>query len=123
MLDNTTITIDLAMAERFLTRLAGKDAQHVFQTFCNFSSNEGVEPKDKRKGIRANVLVGTLSQYMKQLEGINKGESGVFVTINEASGRADKDVTGVRALFADWDVVGTGLANVTLKTQVTLRTC
>jgi len=102
--------IDLNMAAQFLDTLAGRDAQHVFQTFCNNSSNEGVNPKVKRKGINPNVLVGTLSQHAKQLERINQGESGIFVVINETNGgRKAADVTRVRALFADWDVVGTGL--------------
>src|SRR5450830_1746009 len=103
-------TIDLAMAERFLTSLAGPDAQHVFQTFCNNSSNEGVLPKVKREGIKPNVFVGSLSQYAKQLERINKGESGCFIVINETNGgRKASDVIRVRALFADWDEVDTGL--------------
>jgi uncharacterized protein (DUF927 family) len=104
------LLINLTEAERFLTSLGGKDAQHVFQTFCNNSSNEGAEPKIKREGIKPNVLVGSLSQYAKQLELINKSESGVFVVINETNGgRKASDVIRVRALFADWDNVGTGL--------------
>lgn len=105
-----TPAIDLNMASQFLDTLAGKDAQHVFQTFCNNSSNEGVEPKIKRGGIKPVVLVGTLSQHAKQLERLNNGESGVFVVINETNGgRKALDVIRVRALFADWDVLGTGL--------------
>lgn len=104
------LLIDFAQAERFLTTLGGKDSEHVFQTFCNNSSNEGSEPKVKREGIKPNILVGTLSQYAKQLEVINKRESGVFVVINETNGgRKASDVVRVRALFADWDNLGTGL--------------
>jgi uncharacterized protein (DUF927 family) len=106
--------LDLSMAAQFLDTLAGKDAQHVFQTFCNNISNEGDNPKIKREGIKPNILVGTLSQHAKQLERINKGESGVFVVINETNGgRKASDVTRVRALFADWDIVGTGLPAIT----------
>lgn len=108
MLD--TPSIDLDMSARFLTALAGKDAQFVFQTFCNHSSDEGVSPKNARKGIKPMVLVGTLSKHANQLEQINKGESGVFVVINETDGgRNAASVTHIRALFADWDVVDTGL--------------
>lgn len=105
-----SLQIDNTIAELFLAKLGGENAEYVFQTFSNNSSREGVKPKTQYQNVRPQVLHGTLKNLANQLEKINQNDSGIFVVINETNGgRKASDVIRVRALFADWDIVGTGI--------------
>lgn len=105
-----TPSIDLAETERFLATLGGLESKFVFQTFENNATKEATKPKVKHADGQARVLYGTLDKLSKTLSNINNSHSGVFVTINESDGgRKVESITKVRAVFADWDDVGTGL--------------
>lgn len=120
-----TLTIDLAETERFLTALGGKNAKFVFQTFANNSTNDGVSPKMTHPEGQAGVFYGTLDNFSKTLSKLNHSHNGVFVTVNESTGgRKAENITRVRAVFADWDDVDTGLpaiAGCGLKPQIVVE--
>ena len=93
---------DLAQAERFLNLLE-PGGEFWFQT--------QIEPKPDGRGA-PRVLSGTLEQCWAQLVGINANGHAVWVQINAGNGRADKDVTRLRAYFVDIDEGdGTSLLN------------
>lgn len=53
------------------------------------------------------VLHGTLGECRPELERLNQMGAGVFFTVNETDGRGrqESNITRVRALFADFDIV------------------
>lgn len=53
------------------------------------------------------VLHGTLDECRPELERLNQQGAGVFFTVNETDGRGrqESNITRVRALFADFDIV------------------
>ena len=87
---------DLMAAARFLTLLDEEAEGFSFQTFDD--SEEG------RKQL-ARILHGPLDRHAKKLRRLNAEGAGVFVMVNygDGRGRAAKNVTGIRALFADFD--------------------
>ena len=100
---DATATPDLRVAERFLTLLDDSAENFTFQTFDDTPA--------KRPGL-ARVLHGTIEQLGPVLASLNDAGAGIFVMVNVGDGRGRKteNVTGVRAVFADFD--GTPLPEV-----------
>src|SRR5262249_16218334 len=105
-----------AEAERFLKALdPSPNARFTFQTF-----DDNKERRKKRaeanklrkeqgqkelKDPFAAIKHGTLAEHWKYLVKLNTNGAGIYVTVNETDlkGRAEKNVTRVRAGFADLD--------------------
>jgi hypothetical protein len=87
------MTADIAQAQRFIALIAG-DGDATFQTF---------DESGKRQ--LAHILQGTLTQHERRLEALNAQGAGIFLTINESTGkgRCNANITRVRALFLDTD--------------------
>ena len=73
-----------------------KDAECMWQTFDDAGTN--------RKGM-VRMVHGSLQELYQDLEQLNLDGAGVFVTVNRTtpSGRTKKDITHIRALWADLD--------------------
>ena len=100
---DATATPDLRVAEHFLTRLDDSAESFTFQTFDDAPA--------QRPGL-ARVLHGTIEKLGPVLTSLNDTGAGVFVMVNvgDERGRKTENVTGVRAVFADFD--GTPLPQV-----------
>lgn len=87
---------DISMASGFL-ELLELNGEFSFQTF-----DDNKERKDKSL---ARVLHGTLADHAGQLREMQERGAGVFVTINRTDlrGRAEPNITAVRAVFVDLD--------------------
>jgi hypothetical protein len=87
------MTADITQAQRFIALIAG-DGDATFQTFG-----------DSGKRQLAHILQGTLTQHHRRLQALNAQGAGVFITINESTGkgRCNANITRVRALFLDTD--------------------
>ena len=84
------ITPNMEEAKRFLNALGCSQNNTRLRTF-----------DDKKKG---GVFPACYpSSDFDKLAGENKKGAGVFVVVNETTGDTDKDVIGVRSLFADLD--------------------
>lgn len=84
-------------AERFIAGLTGSaDTPVTFQTFDDSPTN--------RPNL-ARILHGTLAEQGESLHELNQLGAGIFVTVNQtdSKGRKAKNITGVRAVFADFD--------------------
>ena len=106
--------IDLAQAERFLTRL-GPDGQRTFQTFGDINKNDKTLSK---------ILHGDLDQHSATLSDRNSRGAGVFIMVNEGNGagRKTKNVKRVRAVFVDLDGAPLDpLIQAKLRPQITLE--
>jgi hypothetical protein len=92
------MTGNMADAQKFLHRLAGKTLL-TFQTFDDRKKNK---KKDQKL---AAVFHGDLDSYASKLMDLNQKGAGVFLMVNEGDGkgRSAKNVTRVRAVFADFD--------------------
>lgn len=93
-MSNSNTAPDIAEAERFLTLMAEGEPV-TFQTFG-----------ERKKSAKLNrVLHGTLDEHGDLLANLNDAGAGIFwmVNIGDGKGRAAKNVTGVRGLFADLD--------------------
>ena len=92
---NDAGAIDLSAAQAFCDALAGSDSPLTFQTFA------------EREGATARAMVkhGELRTHAEALQRANDSGAGVFVTVNATDGRGRKgtNITGVRAVFADFD--------------------
>lgn len=94
-------------AEKFLSALCGDDlftdfeeCKFLFQTF---------DDKEKRKdGSLTRQFYGTFDEYKDKLVRFNNRDAGIFVTVNQTAGnkREAKDITSIRALYADCDKKG-----------------
>lgn len=93
------LTPDLAEARRFLAALAPREALFTFQTY------DDNKPRGDARLVK--TLHGTFDQHATRLEALNAKGAAICVVINrtDGQGRSDKNVTGVRALFADLDGV------------------
>ena len=86
------IELDLKQAEEFLALLDPNSTEFHFRTFP--------ERKDAFGGGRN--YHGTLAQLAPALEMDNLAGRGVFIVVN-AGGQKARDITRIRALFADFD--------------------
>lgn len=79
----------------------------TFQTFCE-------RPTCKSNGRTFN---GSFKQHVKSLATLNENGAGIFVCVNQTNGnsRKAKDITKVRALFADFDTPNLNRLNELLK--------
>ena len=94
----TSQSPDLEQASRFLACFAPPDSEFTFQGFA--------ESQDAKGGkIRPTVIRGTLAQCAGDLARLNAHGAAIHFMVNasEGRGRTAKDVTAVRALFADTD--------------------
>ena len=91
------VTIDLGVAQQYLTRIDEDDDKHIFQLI---------------KATKAHVLVGTLAELAERLVKANRDGFGVYITINHSSTgrRIAGDIDRVRAVFGDMD--GAPLENI-----------
>jgi hypothetical protein len=87
------MTADITQAQRFVALIAG-DGGATFQTF-----------DDSGKRQLAHILQGTLKQHESRLQALNAQGAGVFLTVNESTGkgRCNANIIRVRALFLDTD--------------------
>jgi hypothetical protein len=87
------MTADITQAQRFVALIAG-DGGATFQTF---------DESGKRQ--LAHILQGTLAQHHRRLQALNVQGAGIFVTVNESTGkgRCNANIIRVRALFLDTD--------------------
>ncbi len=87
------MTADITQAQRFITLITG-DGDATFQTF-----------DDSGKRQLAHILQGTLTQHESRLQALNAQGAGIFLTINESTGkgRCNANIARVRALFLDTD--------------------
>ena len=90
----TNLTIAQKQAIHFLNVLDPKRKLLSFRTFDD-------KPKSNRPELLGN-LSGSFVACEQQLRDRNKNEAGVFLVINDG-GHKDKDITRVRAVFADTD--------------------
>ncbi|WP_172461835.1 DNA-primase RepB domain-containing protein [Dyella jiangningensis] len=99
----------------FLDALGGRDSVFTFQTFD--------DSKPARPRL-AQIMHGKLSQKMASLSGLNARGAGIFVMVNagDLRGRATRNVTAVRAYFADLDGVDkSALSRFTLKPHMVIE--
>lgn len=99
---------DIELAEHFLTLLDEEAEAFTFQTFADTPEAKAEDKERERKGQRkkhAEVFHGPLSRHALDLERLNRGGAGVFVTINQTDlkGRRTDNVQRVRAVFSDTD--------------------
>lgn len=100
---NPNLTPDIAQAEQFLHLL---DPRGIF-TFQTFDDDK------VRKNMRlACVYHGTMDEHLAKLAALQQCGAGIFFMVNQGDGivhpgsktcRTRRNVTGVRALFADLD--------------------
>jgi len=95
--NNSSIALlpDKYQAQQFLNWLDPAAQRFEFRLF-----------KDKEKGKAGIKLSGTLAQRWPELARRNREGYGVFVQINQSAAplaQSSKDITRVRALFADFD--------------------
>ena len=92
-----TMNFNFKQTNLFIKTLAGKkDEPCTFQTFPDHD-------KDKKELIK--VLHGTLQEHGAELIRLNRAGAGVFVTVNKTdlTSRRTESITGLRALFVDFD--------------------
>lgn len=92
-------TPDLSQARAFLEALtAEKNPAVTFQTFSDVKPKAGRDPLAK-------WMHGTLEQHAEELRRRNEQGAGIFVMVNQGDGRgrSAKNVTRIRALYADRD--------------------
>jgi uncharacterized protein DUF5906/DNA primase RepB-like protein len=107
---------DRADAERFLAALdSSPDARFTFQTFddnkvrktarAEANKQRKAEGKPKLKDRFARIRHGTLAGHFEELVKLNARGAGIYVTVNvtDCQGREEKNVTRIRAGFADLD--------------------
>ncbi|AFS53110.1 AAA family ATPase [Leptospirillum ferriphilum] len=86
--------VDFRMAEQFLQAL-DSTGLFTFQTFGDA----------KKDPALVRTLSGTFEQYRGELARLNQDGAGIFVTVarTDGQGRKRENITGVRAVFADFD--------------------
>lgn len=90
---------NLEEASRHLAALdPSPKARFTFQTFQD-------NDETGRNPLLTCVLHGTLTEHAKTLADLNHRGAGVYVTVNETDGRGrkEKNITRIRAVFADQD--------------------
>lgn len=87
-------------ARKFLTALDEEAEKFTFQTFAD---REDASEEERR--TLTCILHGTLEEFEPWLRALNECGAGIFVTINatDGRGRTAENITGIRALFADFD--------------------
>lgn len=100
-------SVNVELAEKLLDTLAlnGKF------TFCAIDDNKDrinwkkVESGNPKVGAEIHTMHGTLSAHLEKLKDLNQNGFGIFVTVNETDlkGRESKNISGIRAFFADFD--------------------
>ena len=90
-------TTNIIQAQTFLNALE-PNRTFTFQTF-----DDG---KKKRKEL-ARIFHGTFAQHRGTLTALNNQGAGIFVMVNagNGTGRSKANVTGIYAIFADFDGV------------------
>lgn len=83
---------------KYMLNFLGEHESFTFQTF------DDTQGKDKSLAV---VLNGTLDQFVDKLAGMNEQGAGIFVTVNQTdgTGRKKENITRVRALYVDFDMV------------------
>lgn len=86
--------INPTQSQKMLNLLSTED-DLTFQTFCERSTCK----------VNVRTFNGSFKQHLKSLITLNENGAGIFVCINQTNGnsRKAKDITKVRALFADFD--------------------
>ncbi len=104
------MTADITQAQRFIALIAG-DGGATFQTF-----------DDSGKRQLAHILQGSLTQHQSRLQALNAQGAGIFITINESTGkgRCNANIIRVRALFLDTDGAAYP-ANLPLKPHIIVQ--
>jgi P4 family phage/plasmid primase-like protien len=89
--------LDLSAAQAFITALTGSpDTRMNFRTFAETEAA-------KAKEIRPKTPKGSVAALQTELQRLNNEGSGVFFTVQKATGDKAEDVTAIRALFVDFD--------------------
>lgn len=88
---------NLIQAQSFLTALDEDSDEFCFQTFDDNGKRAAKQLTRK--------LFGSLEQHKDTLSKLNEQGAGIFVTINQTTGKGRKkaDITRIRALFVDLD--------------------
>lgn len=79
----------------FLACIAPNETQFVFQAI-----------RDPEPRTAHAPLVGTLEQHIHALQSDNAQQHGIYWQVNPGAGRGYADITGVRAVFLDFDSGG-----------------
>ena len=76
-------------------------------TFQTFDDNTNRKKANGNKDLFAKQFHGTFNRHAATLFGLNKNGAGVYVTVNQTDGqgRTAKNITGIRAVFVDFDTV------------------
>jgi RepB DNA-primase from phage plasmid len=86
--------IDISIAKQFITALTGSpDTPMNFRTFAEAETSKSYAKKPK----------GSIASLAAELQRLNNEGSGVFLTVQQATGDKAEDVTAIRALFVDFD--------------------
>jgi hypothetical protein len=94
----TALRPNLEEARRFLAAISRDGtSEFTFQTFD--------DSRTKDKVYLARILHGRFNDLARELASLNQQGAGIFVTVNKTdlSGRAERNIKEVRALFADSD--------------------
>lgn len=84
----------LTEARTFLAALAGENAILTFQTFPDRNRSE---VPNKKGDPRNRIIVGRFDEVAQRLVQLNNNRAGVFVCVNQQTGRWRSDKTTVRA--------------------------
>ena len=76
-------------------------------TFQTFDDNTDRKKADGGKDLFAKQFHGTFNRHATSLFELNQQGAGVYVTVNQTDGqgRTAKNITGIRAVFVDFDTV------------------
>ena len=91
--------------EAFLSLFGGKE--HLFRVFPDKDEDK---TKEKAPKLTKTFKKQTFSSVQAELMAYNSKGSGIFFTVNEATGPADADVISISAVFLDLD--GSPLDNI-----------
>ena len=88
-------TQDQTQTETFLTLLDEADDRFLFAS---------IYPVTEESPAKCVHEWGTVDELFRKLVARNEDGAGIYVVANKSTGAKDKDVTSVRAVFADQDV-------------------
>jgi hypothetical protein len=96
--------ISLGEAERFLTLLSEAE-EVIFQTFSDRDETKVKKTNGEPYDPLAHIRHGSLEHHGRELQRLNRGAAGIFVTVNTTNGHGRKaeNVIRVRAVFVDLD--------------------
>ncbi|WP_201067391.1 MULTISPECIES: DUF3987 domain-containing protein [Thiorhodovibrio] len=94
------LALRYSLARAFERAIGAENEEHIFVTFDDRKS----ESESKRPELVSSQR-GTLLTQWDMLDTLNRQGAGVFVMLNRGTGKIAKDriVTGIRAVFADFD--------------------